>query len=175
MRKHLVLILLLVVCLLGLFTGCTININIGTLAGDASEESAGKNIFDYIFHNQEETKMYESRATIFISYISEGADTAATAVDPAVSASLPLMGVFNGILQSKTIQSQIQKEYPDVAYALSLEPVNETSMYTLIATGENPEYLDEICNMAISVFCEELPRIVDGVSIKIIDYAKPVQ
>ena len=47
--------------------GCTINIYIGNADENTVNETNGKTIFDYIFNGKEETTMYESRATIYIT------------------------------------------------------------------------------------------------------------
>ncbi len=162
--------LLLISCVVFLIAGCTININVGNPSEDAANETDGKTIFDYIFNSG--STMYESRASIYLE--------TATAADAAISSSdlkvaKSLLETYSGILQSNVIQGQIREEFPGVEYTLSLEPRNDTAICALIATGESPEYLDEICNMAVSLLCEQIPQIVEGSSCKVIDYAKPAR
>lgn len=174
MLKNLLLLLfLLIICVFSLFVGCTININIGNSTEDSTKETNSKSIFDYIFNSAKEPPMYESRASIYISYKTT-TDTAISSSDLAVS--LSLVDTYAKILQSDRVQDKIREEYPAVEYTLSLESLHETELFSIIATGEDPEYLDEICNTAVSMLCEQIPQIVEGSSCKVVDYAKqPVQ
>ena len=171
LMKRLAALFLFIVYISCLLAGCTININVGNPSEDTANKTDGKTDFDYIFNN--ESTMYESRASIYIS------NTIATEV-PAISssdlaASASLAETYSVFLNSSKIQNKIKEEYPGVEYTLTLEPINETEICALIATGENPEYLDEICNMAVSLLCEQLPKIIQGSSCKVVNYAKPAQ
>lgn len=171
LMERLAALFLFIVYISCLLAGCTININVGNPSEDTANKTDGKTDFDYIFNN--ESTMYESRASIYIS------NTIATEV-PAISSSdlkveKSLVETYSVILQSNMIQGQIREEYSGVEYTLTLESINETEICTLIATGENPEYLDEICNMAVSLLCEQIPKIIQGSSCKVVNYAKPAQ
>ena len=174
-KKSLFIQFILVICILGLFTGCTMNINVGNPTEETTKETNGKTVFDYIFNGEEKPPMYESRATIYISntvaYTND--DLAISSSD--LTAAKSLAETYNVILQSSKIQNQIHKEYPDTDYTLSLEQVNETEIFAIIATGKNPEHLEEICNMAVSLLCENISNILEGVNCKVVDYAKSTQ
>ena len=73
------------------------------------------------------------------------------------------------------VQDKIREEYSGTEYALSLEQTNETEIFTLIATSETPEYLEDMCNMAVSLLCEMIPQVIGGSSCKIVDCAKSAQ
>ena len=162
---------LVIVCIFGLLTGCTINVNLG----DSSEKDKNKTedkttIIDDFFGRN---KAYESRATILIS-------NTATAKSPAISssdlaASLRLTEAYAAILNTSKIQNKIKEEYPNIEYELTLEPINETEICAVIATSEHPEKLEDICNLAVSLLCEEVSLIVEGSSCKVIDNATPAQ
>ena len=162
---------LVIVCIFGLLTGCTININLG----DSSEKDKNKTedkttIIDDFFGRN---KAYESRATILIS-------NTATAKSPAISSSdlsatTSLAKTYAAILNNSKIQNKIKEEYPNIEYELTLEPINETEICAVIATSEHPEKLEDICNLAVSLLCEEVSRFLDGVSFKVIDNATPAQ
>lgn len=170
LTKRLSELFLFVVCIFCLLSGCTININVGNPSEDTVNKIDDKTVFDYIFNNG--STMYESRSTIYIANTT-ATDTAISSSDSKVAISL--VETYSAILQTNRIQGKIREEYPDVEYMLSLEPINETEICTLIATGEKPEYLDEICNMAVSLLCEEIPQIIEGSSCRVVDYAKPAQ
>ena len=143
--------------------GCTININIGNADENTVNETNGK----------EETTMYESRATIYIFNTHENQTGTMSSSDLTVS--IELIESYNIILQSSKVQDKIREEYSGTEYTLSLEQINETEIFALIATSETPEYLEDICNMAVSLLCEMIPQVIDGSSCKIVDYAKSVQ
>lgn len=170
LKNHLLPLFLIVVCIFGLLAGCAININIGNPSEDAANKTDGKTIFDYIFKNG--SIMYESRANIYIATTTT--DSAISSSDLIVTESL--VATIDSILQSNMIQDKIREEFPGVEYTLSVESINETELCSIIATGESPEYLDEICNIAVSMLCEQISQIVEGSSCRVIDYAKqPVQ
>ncbi len=170
--KRLSALILLIVYFACFLAGCTININVGNPVEDATKETDNKTIFDHIFNSRKEKTMYESRATILISNRAT-TDTAISSSD--LVGHQRLVATYNNILQSRRIQDEIREEYPGVEYSLSLEAINETEIFALIATGENPEHLEGICNTAASVVCEKIPEIVVGSSCKVVDYAKPAQ
>ena len=161
---------LVIVCIFGLLTGCTTNIN----PGDSSEKDKNKTedkttIIDDFFGRN---KAYESRATILIS-------NTATAESPTIpssdlTASQSLAKTYAAILNNSTIQNKIKEEYPNIEYELTLEPINETEIFAVIVTSEHPEKLEDICNLAVSLLCEKVSLII-GSSCKVIDNATPAQ
>jgi len=171
MLKNRILPLCLVfICIFGLLTGCTINIYLGDSSKKDKNKTEDKTIIDDFFGR---SKVYESRATIYIS-------NTAIAESPAISSSdLSTSGclteTYAVILNTSNIQNEIKEKYPNVDYELRLEQTNETEIFAVVVTGEKPEHLAEICNMAVALFCEQLPQIVEGVSCKVIDYAKTTQ
>lgn len=168
--KRLFTLFFLIACIFCMLAGCTININIGNSSDDIASKADDKTIFDYIFNGGNyKDPMYKSRAYIYIKTAND-TDTAISSSD--LSVTKVLLETCSSILQSNAIQDQIREEYPDIEYALSLESMGETESLAITATGENPEYLDEICNTAVSLLCEQIPQIVQGASCKVIDYAR---
>jgi len=126
-------------------------------------------ICDEIFKREDQTTLYESRAIIYLPRPQSGIiDYSKAALDSV------FMRDCRTILQSEAIQKLIRKEYPDVEYTLSLETIDETEVCAVIATGENPEYLEEICNMATELFGEKIADLM-GCSYKVVEYAGPAQ
>lgn len=169
-KNRLLPLFLLVVCIFGLLTGCTININLGDSSEDSANGTNNKTVFDYIFNNG--STMYESRANIYITKTTS-ADTTISSSDLKVAKSL--VETYAAILNTSKIQNKIKEEYPNIEYELTLEPINETEIFAVIATSEHPEKLEDICNLAASLLCEMVPQIIEGSSCKVIDYAKPAQ
>ena len=173
LKNRLLPLFLLVVCVFGSLAGCTININMGNADENTVNETNGKTIFDYIFNGKEETTMYESRATIYISTTFVPTNNSISSSDLTVSERH--LEIYNLFLQTPMIQDKIREQYPGAEYALSLTPIDDTASFALIVTSESPEHLEEICNLAASRFCDTTPGILKGWSCSIIDYAKSVQ
>lgn len=160
---------LVIVCIFGLLTGCTININLG----DSSEKDKNKTedkttIIDDFFGRN---KAYESRATILISNTATEKSPAISSSD--LSATTRLTETYAIILNA--FQDKIKMEYPNIEYELTLEATNETEIYAVIATSEHPEKLEDICNLAVSLLCKNVSAIIEGSSCKVIDNATPAQ
>lgn len=168
-KKSLFIRFFLIVCVSVLFAGCTININVGN-SSDASENGTTPDHGNDITAS---TSTYQSRATIYISQTVTTDSTMISSDDLTGSSSL--METYKVILKSKRIQGKIQEDYPEIEYELTLEQINETEMFAITATSERPEKLEEICNMAVSLFSEEVSNIIEGVSCKVVDHAKPAQ
>ena len=126
--------------------------------------------------NQEESekephpRLYESRCSLYYSVNTY--DEAAQISTPDMKASAGMFAVFSEILQSNSLRQQILEQYPDAEFELALEQKEGTGIFYIIATGEDPENLDEICNFAASAMIQKAEQIVPGSSFKIIDPAK---
>lgn len=170
--KQILVLFLCVACILLFITGCTININLDNPAYDTTNDTEN----DY---SSENISGYQSRATIYMSNKNSVELPAISSSDLIVSGSLA--DTYAAILQSDVVQDEIRKEickkHPDanIEYTLTLEPLEETEIYAIIAISENAEHLEEICNTAVSVFCEKLTETLPDISCKIIDYAKSAQ
>jgi hypothetical protein len=160
----------MIVFIFYLLTGCTININIGNSDKDPKKDTDGKSILAEIFKKEDQTKLYESRAIIYLTQ--QSCDYIYDYNSLAVASQL--MKDCGVILQSEAIQKQIHEEYPDVEYTLSLEATDEIELCTVIATSEDPEYLEEICNMAIDLLGEKVADLM-GLSCNVVTYAGPAQ
>ena len=167
-KKRLVSTFLLIVCTVGLLVGCTININVDSQSKNTTKETGNKTIFNSILNGKEEPSMYESRATIYIT-TSKNDNAAISSSDLTVE--IQLAETYRVILQSDKVQEEIRKEYTGAEYTLTLEQINETEVFALIATSENPEKLQEICNMAASLLCETVQQTIEGTSCRIVDCA----
>jgi len=170
LKNRLFPLVLLVICMCFLFAGCTININIGNPTQDAAEDTDSKTIFDNFVNSGNQTTVYQSRATIYISSAESNSVSATDLMD-----SKQLTETYAVILNSQTIQNKIQEEYPNVECEFTLEPINETELFYIIATSENPKKLNDVCNLATSLFCENITNIAEGVSCKVVDLAVNAQ
>lgn len=162
--RILALVLFIVSALLCV-TGCTININIGNLSNDTENETISNHEVD----NSTGTNTYQSRATIYVSNKNAAGSTAISSSDLAISKQF--IETYAVILDSDQIHNEIRKKYPE-EYTLSIESINGTGTVAIVVASENPENLEEICNMATSLFCEFAPQIMGGITFKIVSLAK---
>ena len=170
-RKHTFVLLLLVFYVSWLLSGCTININVSNPSKDATNETLSSENSDI----NSNLSIYQSRATIYISNKTTTEAPGLSISSSDLSSSISLMETYAAIFSSRRIQDKIREAYPEVEYTLTLEPIDETEVCAIIAVGEDPEYLQEICNLAVSLLCEEVPELIEGSSCKVVDFAKPAQ
>jgi len=166
--KRLLLLFTLVVCVFLLTTGCSININIGSSSTHTADETTSSHSSDA----PSNISSYQSRATILIT--TSDSEKPSICSSDLVS-SKNLVNTYATILLSHRIQNKIHEEYPNIEYTLTLESLRETEIFAIIATSQNPERLEEICNMAVSLFCEEISLLIAGCSCKVIDCASSAQ
>ncbi len=174
LKNRILPLCLVIVCIFGLLTGCTININVDNPSENSANPTDSKTIFDYIFNNRLFKKpMYESRAKIYIPNRATAESSSISSSD--LSAAISLAKTYEAMLNTSTIQNKIKEEYPNVEYELTLEPINETEIFAVIVTSEHSEKLEDICNLAVSLLCEKISLIIAGTSCKIVDNATPAQ
>lgn len=155
---------LLVICILFLAAGCTINISIGNHADDATNETA----FNPSSETTANISRYQTKARIMISTENKG-NASISSSDLVVSQQL--VDTYAAILQSDEIRNKIYKEYPDNEYTLALESLNQTEIFAIVVTSKNPENLKEVCDIAVTHFCEIVPQIMGNISCKVVNYA----
>jgi len=149
-KKSLFIRFFLIICISVLLAGCTININVGN-PSNASENETTPN------HNSDTStniSIYQSRATIYISNKGSAESPAISSSDLIVSKDF--IESYIVILNSKQIQSKIREKYPSAEYTLTLEPMNETNVFSIIAANAS-NILDQIlfryinqCNYAFA-------------------------
>lgn len=165
--KHLLALIILIAIVFSFATGCAIIVNIGTPSNNTTETASATNPAP-----SSSICIYQSKATILISRSNSDKNSVSSS---DLTTSKGYADAYVNIFQSDTVQDEIRDEFPDVEYELTLEPTNETDIFTIFVTGSNPECLEEICNMALSVFCENVANIVVGTSCKVVDLATPAQ
>ena len=72
----------------------------------------------------------------------------------------------------ENVKKKIDVQHPDIAYNVELEQIVEsTQVYYVIVTGDSKEQLQEICDLATSLLCEEIEFTMSGVQCKILEKA----
>ena len=114
-----------------------------------------------------EKKLYQCQATIMIT--KKGEDPSYSSSDATVSPSA--LKAYDMILQSKAVQDKILEKYPNAEYTLVMAPGENTSVCTITATGSDAENLDELCDLAVSLLCEEAAKVISATTCKAVDKA----
>ncbi len=110
-------------------------------------------------------KVYESRCLIYVQTAQAGDQLSISSSDLSMSQAFP--ATYEAILRSSRIRTAVDEKYPDMEYELTLEPVDDTNIYEVVATSKNPQYLKEICDMAADVLCRTVYDVIEGSSCKI--------
>lgn len=124
------------------------------------------------------TPLYESKALMYVnnSSISVGS-TSFSISSGELSAAQSLVKTYIVILKSRqTLNTVIEKAdlpytYEQLAPMISAAPVNETEIFEITVTDANPEEAELIANTVAEVLPDKISDIVEGSSVRIVDYA----
>ena len=119
---------------------------------------------------------YTAKVTMYVNnksgentdYVSSGELTAA----------LRLVGTYVNIINSDSVlekaanDSGLMMEADQIRSMLSASAVSNTEMFTVSVTCANPQMAADIANAVARVAPDEISKIIEGSSAKIIDYAK---
>lgn len=120
---------------------------------------------------------YQTGVTI---YVNNGANNnnsgSISTTDLAVA--LRLVNTYVNILKSDTVLEKVIEnagldlKAKDVRRMMTAEPVEETEMFKVMITANDPNQAAKIANSIAAVAPAEIATIIDGSAAKIIDYAK---
>ena len=164
-NRSLSLILALVI-MLTLLSGCEINISIGNQQ-DAAETT--EKITETTNPTPTEPSKYTCSATILIS--NSALENAGSISSSDLTASLQMRETICRLLQTDRVLDSIRKKYPDAKFDIKMEMSEDTGICTVIATSENKENLKDICNMAVDRLCEVGEDVIEDAFIRIVDLA----
>ena len=94
-----------------------------------------------------------------------------------ISASRNLVGTYMMILQSRTTLNEVAAaaelpyDYRQLSGMLSAEQVEDTSAFNVTAVSSDPAEAEKIANTVAEVLPARIAEIVDGSSIRVVDYA----
>ena len=102
-----------------------------------------------------EDSLYKSSCTVYFAT----KQATSGAISSSDLAGLLDIEQITSILQSEAIRSAISAQYPQAEYELTLQQVNSTEIVTITATSNYYETnLANICNLAVTLMCEELEK-----------------
>ncbi len=114
-----------------------------------------------------EKDVYQSECTI---YFAQETDSEKDYLSSTVTTLDP------GLLQEATdllvkCSDSINKDYPNVKYSLTLEPIENTQLCQIVAMCEDQKLVAEVCNKAAVLWIKEMEKTNVGISCEIIDFA----
>ena len=117
---------------------------------------------------------YTAIVSLYVSNNSN-ADTAFSSGDSAVA--LRLVETYVNIIKSDHVLEQVIENTgapltcEQLRGMISAESVGETEIFKVSVTAEDPQVAVDLANAIVNVAQEEIPNIIAGSSLKIIDYA----
>ncbi|NCB93987.1 MAG: hypothetical protein EOM40_15720 [Clostridia bacterium] len=124
------------------------------------------------------TPKYESEAMMYVnnSDISVG-NTSFSISNAELTAAQSLVDTYIIILKSRATLNEVISEgeldysYEELKDMLSAEPVNNTEVFSIDVTSENPKEAELIANTIVKILPNKVADVVDGSSVRVVDYA----
>lgn len=124
------------------------------------------------------TPLYKSSALLYVNNSSISLAGASFSISSQeLSAAKSLVDTYTVILKTRTtLEAVIQKanlemDYDTLYEMVSTYAVNNTEIFKIEVTSSDPKEAEVIANTIASVLPEKISNIVDGSSVKIVDYA----
>ena len=124
------------------------------------------------------TPLYQARAMMYVnnSSISVG-NTSLSISSGELSAAQSLVKTYIVIMESRQNlnavieQAQLPYTYEELVEMISAFPVNDTEVFEIVVTSQDPAEAERIANTIAQILPEKISEIVEGSSVKIVDYA----
>jgi len=123
------------------------------------------------------TPLYQSSVMIYVNNI-RGDQQVDSITSSNLSTSQRLVGTYVNIIKSDTVLEKVADASgmditaADIRKIMSAEQVEETELFKVIITHEDPAVAAQLANAVAKVAPAEIEGFVEGSSTKIIDYAK---
>lgn len=124
---------------------------------------------------------YESRAYLYVNSSNVSLGGASVSLSD-LSAAKSLVNTYIVILKTRTTledviaRSGVDYTYEELVDMISAEPVNSTEVFYVNVTSTDPAEAEMLANTIALVLPEKISAIVDGSSVRIVDYAvQPVK
>ena len=122
------------------------------------------------------TPKYQSSAMLFVN--TSSLDVGSTKINLSdLTASKSLANTYSVILKSRTTLEEVIKEadlkytYTQLGKMISTETVENTEIFRVIVTSEDPNEAELIANTIIKVLPERIKTIMDGSAVQVVDTA----
>lgn len=124
------------------------------------------------------TPLYKSKALLYVNNSSISLGSTSVSISTGeLSAAKSLVDTYTVILKTRTtLNAVIEKAgleytYEELYKMIEASSVNGTEIFQIVVTSPDPKEAEVIANTVASVLPEKISNIVDGSSVKIVDYA----
>lgn len=123
------------------------------------------------------TPLYQSKVAMYVNNTSLSAGTSNKISTADIAAAQSLVKTYIVILQSKQTlnaiieQGNLPYTYEQLKSMISASAVNGTEIFEISVVNSSPQIAESIANTIVNVLPNEISNIVEGSSVKIIDYA----
>ncbi|AFA48107.1 YveK family protein [Acetobacterium woodii] len=122
--------------------------------------------------------LYKSSAQMYVNNSSLSLDSAALSITSGdISASKSLVQTYIVILKSRQVleeiirKAQLDLTYEELSAMISAGSVSSTEVFEIVVTDTDPYRAEKIANTIAGVLPEKISSIVEGSSVRIVDYA----
>jgi capsular polysaccharide biosynthesis protein len=122
--------------------------------------------------------LYESKAQMYVNNSSLSFDSAALSLTSGdISAAKSLVETYIVILQSRQVLTEIISKaeldltYEELSEMITAESVSSTEVFEVVVTDTDPYRAEKIANTIAGILPEKISSIVEGSSVRIVDYA----
>lgn len=124
------------------------------------------------------TPTYKAKALLYVNNRTLSLNTSTVNISTGeISAATSLVNTYIVILQSRTTLNQVIREanlsytYDNLLKKISADSVNGTQIFSVSVTSSNPEEAALIANTIAKVLPDKIAEVVDGSSVRVVDYA----
>ena len=122
--------------------------------------------------------LYESKAQMYVNNSSLSLDAASLSISSGdISAAKSLVETYIVILKSRQVLDEIIRKaeldlsYEELVSMITANSVNSTEVFEVVVTDTDPYRAEKIANIIAAVLPEKISNIVEGSSVRIVDYA----
>lgn len=124
------------------------------------------------------TPKYQAEAMMYVNNSSISLGNTSVSISSAeLTAAQSLVDTYIIILNSRTTLNEVISranldcDYKTLKSMLTTAPVNSTEVFSIGVTSEEPEEAERIANTIVEVLPDRISDIVDGSSVRVVDYA----
>lgn len=124
------------------------------------------------------TSLYEAEAMMYVNNSSFSVGSTSFSISSAeLTAAQSLVDTYIIILNSRATLNEVistvelDYNYKELKSMLVAEPVNSTEVFSITVTSDDPREAELIANAIVDVLPDKIADVVDGSSVRIVDYA----
>jgi len=124
------------------------------------------------------TPLYEAEALMYVNNSSFSLGSTSFSISSSeLTAAKTLVDTYIVILKTRSTLNEVIREaglnysYQELSEMIGSEPVNNTEIFSIKVTSSNPQEAELIANTIAEVLPDKIADIVDGSSVRVVDYA----